>query len=393
MLFRIGVLLFALGLGQGSYAQDTIRVLISKNMKRVQLSGFGLRFPQLTQNNDESILPIKKSYDIFFEKNKWTIKTINKTYQLIERQIKIEGNLIKVNGEMAADNLSLLAHDQRIAMVAHLSLDDYLKGVVPSEMPVKWPIEALKAQVITARSYAMYMMMMNAQKDYDLDDTTLHQVYMIHNYKNASFSQKEKIEKAIVDTHGVYLTTAKGTPYLSYYHSDCGGVTEEPRFVWGVKTKYGTVKDEGCKLNMSNKWQQDISIENFALFLKKYLKLEEVPRVNDVQVATYTGSGRVGELKFSYNDNANVAHEAKIAAEQIRKAFGYSKVKSTMFQITRNDDSISFVGRGFGHGVGMCQNGARIMALAGVNFEKIVRRYYPNAHLSTELLAFKPHVE
>lgn len=275
------------------------------------------------------------------------------------------------------------------ARIIHLDIEEYLKGVLPSEMSVKWPLEALKAQAIAARSYAMSVMHERAYEPYDVSDTIRHQVFNMKNFNQANLPDKRKILEAIQATRGLYLVDANGEIYRTFFHSDCGGSTEEPQVVWGNTHRNGTVKDERCRLNPRSLWRYEIPRDSLDRKLRALFKLADEYKISALRADSYTTSGRINELAIEFssikkngNPRAASTQEVRtIKAQDFRQLFGFNQVKSTHFEMRLSERTLELKGRGHGHGAGMCQKSARFMALDGAKFTDILQRYYPHARL------------
>ncbi|MCB0350635.1 MAG: SpoIID/LytB domain-containing protein, partial [Bdellovibrionales bacterium] len=228
-------------------SQDKIRVRIFKARNEIFISGFGLRIQGEDLVIPNEILPKNKKLRVLRVPEGWSVTNISDPTQkdlYKGDRLRISGDLLKIENEAAAGDQLLIASGAKFDLISELDLEYYLKGVLPSEMPVQWPRESLKAQAVAARSYAMSIMAERSREPYHVDDTTHHQVFHLENYAGADLAAREKVEAAIAGTKGVYLTHSNGDPYKTFFHSDCGGSTEEPKFVWAVGEKNGTVKDE-----------------------------------------------------------------------------------------------------------------------------------------------------
>lgn len=379
-----------------SHTKETfVRVLTLKKISSVDISAMALHW-----ENDslvsQSALPQVKKVHIVYDGNKWIIKEFTERH-IMEKvsyfqkpTLKIFGVNVRVRNKLYSDQLTLIAQPNGFDVVAELPLNDYLKGVLPSEMPSRWPIEALKAQAVAARSYVFEVIHENPDAYFHVDDTINHQVFKMQNFFDANEEQKLKILKAISETDGQYLTNPFGEPYRAYFHSDCGGVTEEPSAVWKFTLKNGTVLDEGCKLNHKSDWRESFTKKELASYLLKYFNLSQKYSLTNIEKLSLTQSGRVNELAFTFLDqeifdgvkSVNLLLPKSIfvkilTAQDFRRIVGYNRIKSTFFEIHIKENAIELSGRGYGHGAGMCQNGARYLAQSGSSYLQILKRYYP----------------
>lgn len=240
-------------------------------------------------------------------------------------------------------------------------IEDYLLGVLPAEMPASWPLEALKAQAVASRSYAMAMKEHRKHLDYDLDVTIMDQVFDMKIFKALSEEHKNKIRKAVSSTRGEVILSSSNKAFKAYFHAHCGGHTRTSYEVWGVSGQSKVVKDENCLIDRRGKWNYSFSED----VLKK--KFFDYPKDGQLDIRSHDGEHveiRLGE-KIK-----------RIAGDKFRQAMGYGKVKAAAFEAEKTEEKIHLHGRGFGHGVGMCQSGARFMAQSGKDYKSILQRYY-----------------
>jgi len=260
-------------------------------------------------------------------------------------------------------------------LIAQLDLEDYVKAVVAAEMPALWPLEALKAQAVAARSYAAAQMKRHQGDDYELTASTKDQVFSLKTLKSIQMDKKKwaSVIKAVNATRGMILTDAEGEPYWAYYHADCGGHTEQPKDVWGNQQESGTTDDEGCSLRAP--WS--VTLDQNALG-KDLAVISPVSHgIKAIKVIEKTGSGRVTKLEIRGLEGV-----ITVSGEDLRRLIGFEKLKSALFTVHRRQDTFVFQGTGHGHGVGLCQMGARYWAAQGKTFQEILTHYYPTAQLS-----------
>ena len=262
-------------------------------------------------------------------------------------------------------------------VVALLDIENYLAGVLPSEMPAAWPMEALKAQVVASRSYMLSVMKERQSQHFQLESSVFDQVYKHENRVNLSKSLQARMLQAIRETQGDVLMDDGGDVYRAFYHADCGGQTEEPRYVWGMNKRNGTVVDEFCPASPQARWKLHLTRGSLRKYLADYFDWKSPLNFKGMWIAQRTPSGRVAELEVLVNDGKSL----KISAQEFRKLLGYNKLKSTQFQLSWFSDEVRIEGQGHGHGVGMCQWGARSFARQGASYKDILKRYYPISRL------------
>ena len=257
--------------------------------------------------------------------------------------------------------INVLHNGQVLAM----RFDDYLCGVLLGEMPASFHEEALKAQAVAARTYTLKMLR-NAQKHVNADictDYTCCQAY-IDPEGNDSI---QKIRDAVYATAGKVLIF-DGDLIEATYFSCSGGRTEAAVEVWGEDIPYLQAID--------SPWDADAKYHRDMFVISEKELLEKLDIYNESEEFTYsnviyTDGGGVDTIEICGKEFSGV---------QIRSMLG---LRSTAFSIEKNDDSICFITKGFGHRVGMSQYGADAMAQQGSQYEEILAFYYPQTQLIT----------
>ncbi len=285
-------------------------------------------------------------------------------------QLSSSAGWFRVGKKGYRGSLILRRFKGKFLFINHLNLEDYLKGVVSKEMPPQWPLEALKSQAVIARTYALYKKTHIVEdKGFDLYDSTLDQVYQ------GLDGEGEKGNRAVDSTSGIVITY-KDEVIKSYYHSTSGGRTEDPVNVWGVRYPY--LKSITCgfdRASPSYHWRYSLSTARLEYLLRK--KGFGGRDLRAMKVRRYTVSGRNKTIELIYRRSQN----KKIAGTELRQIVGNTLLKSTKFYAIRNGHTFTFIGKGSGHGVGLCQWGARGMAEKGYNFRDIIHKYYQNVKL------------
>lgn len=301
------------------------------------------------------------------------------------RFAEIRGANVRVDLRPAPLHLRLVATKSNVQfdlqLVGLLSLDDYVHGVVSAEVPRDWPLEALKAQAVAARSFALAKLRERAGRgrDWMLEATIMDQVF--------DHSKKHGLaEEAVVATRGEVLIGPKGVA-VAHYHSDCGGHTDEPRAVWGGGEVIGTASD-GCAKRASSSWRMVADLNEMTKKLREQGKIVFQDRVSALNIVHRTEGGRAKSIRLTSKSGGSTT----VTGEELRAALGYMNLRSTKFDVRTLGDRAEFKGRGFGHGTGLCQWGARGLAVKGYDYRSILKHYYPRLRLestakSSELLA------
>ncbi len=246
--------------------------------------------------------------------------------------------------------------DEAIAVLV-LSMESYLRGVVSSEIPSAWGIEEKKAQAIAARSYAIAHL--RGAGDYDIQSTTLDQVYRPRENPGAVLAVEETRGQVLVDEVTRDLVEA-------FYHSTCGGHTEDAAEIWPAAPPHRWATScESCAASPRYRWQVRLPLARIAA------AFPEIEGVDAIRLDDWADSGRV--LHVTLLDGTT---EHPMDAPSFRRAIGTGILRSAFFETEARGDAIVFRGRGFGHGVGMCQWGAHGMVAEGADHLAILERYY-----------------
>ena len=252
--------------------------------------------------------------------------------------------------------------------VNHLSLEDYTRGTVPGEVPASWDPEALKAMAIVARSYAWAH---SGQKGvFDLLPDVRDQHYC------ARECEKESTNKAVDATAGMVLYW-DGRPLSGFNHSCCAGGTEDVRELWGgpATRPLGGVTCRWCQRSRHyGPWTFVVEKESLAKKLEG--AIGEGRKVEAVRTEGETPSGRVRTVVIITDKG-----EVRVPSGRFRLALGSVGFRSARFTVHDGGTAVSFAGTGWGHGVGMCQEGAQAMARSGRSFEYILQYYFPGAQI------------
>ncbi len=250
-------------------------------------------------------------------------------------------------------------------VVNRVDLQSYVAGVINQEIDSRWPEAAVDAQAVLVRTYALKRAEQRKDKPYDLEGTVTDQVY------GGVAAEDDLARAAARRTRGKVLTF-RGELVIGHYHSCCGGRTELPGEAWGGKNQpfQKSVSCRFCQDAPRYFWrfpeQGSISGKELSAMLGM-----EYP-VQNLEVGGRDLSGRVTWLEL-----AGRGGSFKMSGKEFRKKLGYEKVFSTAIQVEKTDSGFVIRGSGSGHGVGMCQWGARGMAEAGFPAEAILGYYFP----------------
>lgn len=270
--------------------------------------------------------------------------------------------------------------DGAVEVINLIGLQQYLRGVVPSEVFSGWPMEALKAQAVAARTYAIFHLtqsrLYRRRLLYDVDDTIAFQAYT-----GASF-RTLKTDRAVRETEGQILTFG-GRVIQAYYHADSGGQTEDADNVWHAEVPYCKGRKEAFETEKpTNAWKLNLSFKQLSYRLRRAGLIPSRSNVTHIVVpaAGRTESGRVKSVAVTLRGGKLRA----IPYTKFSKAIGRHNFQSSLFDFTRkaNGRGVTVQGLGFGHGVGMNQMGA--LHLAGEKswtYDQILNFYYSGVDL------------
>lgn len=265
--------------------------------------------------------------------------------------------------------------------VEELNIDEYLYGVVASEMPVSFEIEALKAQAIVARTYTIYQIIHNKSQHENADicdNYACCQAWISKEERLSKWDSNEgetnwqKIVDSVNTTKGK-IVAYQGQPINAFFHANSGGVTESSLNIWGgIDYPYlksvETSGEQGYK-----QYNSEISFTKEELNKKireKYQDFDiDYSQKECIKILEYTSSGRVKTIKIGNKE---------FAGTEIRTILG---LKSTNFTFLVNDENITFSVIGYGHGVGMSQTGADALAKSGMKSEDIIKHFYTDVEI------------
>jgi stage II sporulation protein D len=243
----------------------------------------------------------------------------------------------------------------RLVFINNSNADDYIGGVVRTEGGRGKNLEYLKSQAVIARTYMYKYSDKHISDGYNLCDDTHCQAF-----NGISFDTL--IRHATLQTRGLVILGPDSTLIISAFHSNCGGETSLPEDVWLSEQPYlKKVLDKYCTSSPNARWRKTLSISDWTANLKNaglsavpedlsLLNFSQITRQNDYRVGIFT-----------------------VPLRQLRSDLN---LRSTFFSVKVEGNMVVLNGRGYGHGVGLCQEGAMVMASKGFNFRQIINYYY-----------------
>lgn len=271
---------------------------------------------------------------------------------------------LSLEGRRLPGRIRIAARNGEIRVVAVVPLEEYVAAVLSREAAPSFLPEALAAQAVSVRTYALSAMASPRDPDFDL----------VAGVEDQVFEGIEGIDTgfrlAAETTRGEVLLY-RGKLARTIYHSTCGGRTESAENAWGADIPYlRSVVCEDCRESPAWRWEYRISRAEG----KRIALAFGVPAGDDlrIEVAGRTTTGRARHVRLS---SGRVTWTIK--ASRVRQAAGYARVKSLWMEIDPVADGWRFTGNGYGHGVGLCQWGSNGMAQSGAGYREILARYYP----------------
>ena len=364
----LGIVLSWLIPSPSADARDLIRVLILRDISSVKVASEGLNLYDL------------KSGQPFFKNRKYTSLTFERDagprvrlrgQNLSAPGFLVEwvGNPLEISSRSYRDQVRVLPGPNRDLWVINvLPLEDYLVGLINFEISSQWPMEAVKAQVIAARTYAFFQRRNRAGEPYDVDSGVSDQVY------GGTGKEDARSRRAMEETRGE-LILHEGNPIFSVYSACCGGKTESGEYMWSAGFPY--LRSMECAYCLdSPHFLWNYSIDGGRLASALGSGTVSGPRVLGVEIEERSPSRRVLRLWIQSENSRRL-----IPGKDFRRLLGYDQLRSTNFILTEKEGVFQFSGLGWGHGVGFCQWGARGMADAGMDYRTILKSYYQGVEI------------
>jgi stage II sporulation protein D len=385
-----GVCLFSLS--SGAEAAESLRVLLSADVPRLEIRTGGSLWLTDAKGRDQALrTPSQVSTsETGFLLNGVRIQTEQMTLHGGEQglTLTIPRPTRKSNGAAASSGESsteisvsglvqLVRRGKGFSIMNRVDLEEYVKGVVPSEVSSTWHPEMLKAQAVAARTYALYQQMLSATREYDVAATVQDQVY------RGKQGIDVGILRAVEETRGLVVTYLDA-PIYAAFSSTAAGLTEDAVNVWSKEYPY--LKGVECPFDLTSpyyQWKSSFKIDT----LEQNLRQQGFPvgTIATITPLSFSRGGRVAKLRVLHSGG-----ELVLRGEELRKAVGYTIIPSTQFAIESIGRDVVLSGFGAGHAVGMCQWGAKELAELGYSFSTILQYYYPGTELQNMTLTKPP---
>lgn len=332
-------------------AGDKIRVLVLKGVREVNIKG-----------SDRGSLAIKREAP-----DRVLVNGKNRDLPI---RLSPRNDVIYLNGKPFRGTLEVAEGKGGLMVVNELYLESYLVGIINNEISSKWPADVIKTQAIIARTYAIHQRRTRPKDRYHVEGTVMGQVY------SGAGKEDAAALKAVKETAGEILTF-DGEPALTVYHSNAGGMTEASSNIWFRDYPY-LKPVESPYDETAPKFEWEFTLPGSSLRELLSAAGYRIGDPDEIRPLDKTASGRVRFLSIVDANGGGV----KVSGEDLRRIIGYSTLKSTMFEVGKDNGVFVFKGRGAGHGVGLSQWGAKGMAENGYSYKEILKHYYPGTDLS-----------
>ena len=368
-IVALGVGLAALSCGS-AWAGD-IRVALVEGARSVELGGGPLTLRDLV---GRSLTRLSPTWIRVVERGDgFEVRGLGR--QILRRDaLRVttgRGGAVRVNALDYPGAIEIRRAAGGLLVVNTLSLEEYVVGSVKAEAGDSMPLEMLKAQAIVARTYAAYHRRLNAGKPYELVATTAHQQYV------GRVAMGSPVWTAVRETRGQVLLW-EGELFPAFYHTDSGGHTEDPRVVFAASNMPALrgVRVDFPSDSPHHLWNLDVPLAELSAALQR--AGVGVGRVSGLEVLERSASLRVARILVTGSGGQIV-----LRGNDFRRIVGYDTLKSTLFSVAVDDTTARFAGRGYGHGVGMDQAGAKTMGQLGYSARQILEYYYPGAEFAS----------
>lgn len=365
LALQIAAALGLVGLASSARAEDEVRIALVDDAERVELRGSQLALFDGLDGRRLWAFGGRGTAELRVERGMVRARGVGRAsshdYGRAERMFGEADGAVQVGDDVYFGRIEIRVEKGRLVVLNRLPLETYLLGIVGSEMPATWPIEALKAQAVAARTYALQRVMMSrsANRPHDLAATVVSQVY-----KGAANISDQVIE-AVQSTRGEVLAHDRML-IEALFHSTCGGRTvASVDYFGGARDYLVEVPCTWCTGSSRHHWGVDLRLKEVERRLVR-AKLVKAPlrsiATRKGQVWVKDGRGR-----------------RRLDPRDVRRAIGWEHLYSERFSVVLKGGVAHFEGRGFGHGVGLCQWGARGMADEGRGYRQILQHYYKGA--------------
>lgn len=364
-MWRPVALLWLLLVPLPASAVETMRIAMGDAQGEVRVRGRGLTFGSDTE--DASFSPLQRD-DVVVRRRGGRLELdgaplIGAAVRFRATQVPSDGGdggtlALRAGDMQVRGDVVVRLYKDGLQLINVIALEDYLAAVLGSEMPVSFPLEALKAQAVAARTYALQKKLETYGAPFHMGSSVLHQVYGGLNREDA------RTRAAVEATRGEVLTHELA-PIEAYFHASCGGRTESGWDALQRDLPYLKAVDCPCGRLPASRWSATVSDAELRAALGQ--------SPEGFRVTGRTATHRVNRVV--------TAAGASLDGVLLRRKVGYTRLKSLDFDVEHARGQWTFTGRGYGHGAGLCQWGAKALADGGRTYRDILQHYYPETEL------------
>ncbi len=354
------------------FCGQTVRVLLGENLKSVQIKTSGRVHVYALGQEKKYKISQPQTLTVQFSGGKLRLGQLKADGPLVIEPAA--GTQMTFQKNTYTGRFYAVPNGKTFQLIEYSDMEDYLLGVLPYEMSYSWPLEALKAQAVAARTFTLMQVQARQKNNFDLYSDVRSQMY------KGSGKVYDSVQKAVSGTHGQVLRY-QGNLFHTYYHANCGGGTDNVQIWAGPKASaIQPLSGTSCaydKHSKSYSWNATVLAASVNQFVNKNGLAGSVKKI---KVAKRTATTRAETLEFTTNKGKKT-----LSCAQFRLGVGAGLLKSCKItDISKTSKGFAFAGHGFGHGIGLCQDGAKGMAQAGKNYKQILSYYFPNSTLTDD---------
>ena len=282
-----------------------------------------------------------------------------------QNNFKLKAVLPDKQARLYDNDLILSVNNKLLLLVNNVTIENYTADVVYAEAGGGATPEYYKVQAVLCRTYTLSHLRRHELEGFQLCDQVHCQAYK-------GKITKPEIINAVEQSKGLVVVDADLNLIIAAYHSNCGGQTINSEDVWSLPTTYlKSVKDTFCLAQPNAFWQKKIALKEWQDYIALKSKLLFADTIKNYELTNYQQNNGNREKYYIYNS-------VKIPLKAIREDW---HLKSSYFTIQQQENEIVFSGKGYGHGVGMCQEGAMRMTRCGYSYKDIIHYYYKDVHI------------
>jgi stage II sporulation protein D len=360
-------------------APPDIRVLLQKDIKETEIEiSHPYSISDLDSNKilasrtnlPKSVLFIKSGEFRIKPQTSYSTSGASTTFVKTNSNVGIvsDKGFIKIDKSKYRGKLILVPqNNDRFSVLEEIGIEEYLPGVIEGEMPTLWQDDAIQAQVIAARTYAIYQR--------KTKDNALYHIGKLDLAYNGSYNYQPKTKRIVDKSRGTVMVY-NWELFPGYFHSTCGGHTEDINTVFNLRS-IPPLSGVDCKYcNKSKYYNWRVNLKKDEIERKLVNAKFNVNKISKIVTEKTGQGGRSSIIRIEHSGGIK-----RVNANEFRLIIGPNNLRSTAFKVKDNGNSLIFEGSGWGHGVGLCQYGTQGMATSGFKWYDILKHYYPEIDL------------